>query len=148
MERPETDHSVATKKQEANAMSAVDAYSPEEAVHFATKMFKRRCEGWGDETNALEEVSGWCGMSPRSFKRLIKGQTKDLSLRFYRRIRGAYLDFNLRLISQLQNEVKALEETHGNAPVADIAASLEAIEAEVRAAKSIIKKHPKPANQR
>lgn len=139
MTRLETDTLVATKKPEANAMSAVDAYSPEEAIHFASKMFKRRCEGWGDETQALEEVSGWCGMTPRSFKRLMKGDFKDLGLRTYRKVRGAYLDFNQRLLAQIQHEIKALEEIHGHAPVADIATSLEAIEAQIRAEKAAIK---------
>lgn len=136
------------EKQAKAKMSVVDAFSPEEAIHFASKMYKRRCEGWGDETQALEDVAGWCGMSPRSFKRLMKGETKDIGLRLYRKVRGAFLDYNLRLILQLQNEVKAIEEAHGHAPVADIAAKVSALEAEARAAKAIIKSHPRPANQR
>ncbi|WP_037076125.1 hypothetical protein [Neorhizobium vignae] len=149
MKWSETHHLAATNNSKAKAtMSAVDAFSPEEAQLFAEKMFRRRCEGWGDETQALDEVSGWCGMSPRSFKRLMKGEFKDFGLRSYRRVRGAFLDFNLRLIHQLQNEVKAVEEAHGHAPVADIAAKLEALEAEARAAKARVKTYPKPANQR
>lgn len=149
MKWTETNQSVATTKTEAKAkMSVVDAFSPEEAMLFAQKMFERRCTGWGDETDALDEVSRWCGMSPRSFKRLMKGDFKDFGLRPYRRVRAAFINFNLRLVAQLQNEVKEIEEAHGHVPVADIAASLEALEAEMRAAKRIITTHPKPANQR
>lgn len=149
MKWSETNNSSATGKTEAKAqMYAVDAFSPEEASSFAKTMFKRRCEGWGDETQALEEVSGWCGLSPRSFKRLMKGETKDVGIGLYRRVRMAYLNYTLRLIAQLQNEVKTIEEVHGHAAVGDIMASVEALEAKARAAKEIQIQHPRPANRR
>lgn len=149
MKWSETHQSEDATQTEAKAeMSAVSAFSPEEAIHFATSMFRRRCEGWGDEGQALDDVSKLCGMSPRSFKRLMKGETKDIGLRLYRKVRGAYLDFNHRLILQLQNEIRAVEEAHGHAPVSDIAADVAALESQVRAAKAVIKTHPRAANTR
>lgn len=118
-------------------MSVVDAFSPEEATMFARKMFERESTGWGDEERALKKVARRCGMTASSFKRLIKGQRKVIDGRLIGRIRGSYLDFCLSLITQLQDEVKAIEEVHGHAAVADILADVEALEAKARSAKAI-----------
>jgi len=118
-------------------MSAVDAIGLERAAQYATKMFQRRVAGWGDEDRALAEVSGWCGMSPRSFKRLMKGQTKDVGLGLFGRVRSAYLNYCLSLIRQLKHEVEIDEEIYGHAALGDIIADVEALEAKALAAKAI-----------
>lgn len=120
-------------------MSVVDAYSPEEAVLIARKMFERECSGWGDEERAIEKLARQCGISAVSFKRLMKGQRKIFDIGLCNRIRSVYINFCLALISQLQHEVKVIEEVHGHAAVSDILADVEALEAKARAAKEQIK---------
>lgn len=116
----------------------VDAYSPEEAVLIAKKMFERECSGWGDEERAITKLARQCGISAVSFKRLMKGQRKVFDIGLCNRIRFAYMNFCLSLISQLQHEVKAIEEVHGHAAVSDILADVEALEQKARAAKAKI----------
>jgi AraC-like DNA-binding protein len=136
MKLSETRQSAANNN-EAKAMYAVHAIDPERAAEYADRMYRRRVEGWGDEERALEEVSRWCGMSPRSFKRLMKGQFKDPTLRMFGRVRSAYLDYCLRLINELKHEVQTDEEIYGHAAVGDIIADVEALQAKALAAKAI-----------
>ncbi|MGR9413141.1 hypothetical protein [Rhizobium leguminosarum] len=132
----ETQHSVSKLKagNEAKAMSFVDAYSPEEAVLIAKKMFERECSGWGDEERAMKKLARQCGISAVSFKRLMKGQRKTFDVGLCNRIRVTYKNFCLSLISQLLHEVKVIEEVHGHAAVSDILADVEALEEKARAA--------------
>lgn len=124
---------------EAKAMSLVDAYSPEEARIVAEKMFRRECDGWGDETRALEKVARQCGMTAVSFKRLIKGKRKGVDLKLSRRIRLAYLNLCHSLMAQLQNDIKAIEEAYGHDAVADFIDEVEDLDARVRVAKAAAK---------
>jgi hypothetical protein len=128
MTRRETHHSVATK-QEANAMSAVNAFSPERAAEYAEQMFELRCKGWGDETRALEDIARKCGMSARALKRVIKRETKDIGVITFGRIHKAYVTFCLSLIDQLNNKIERAEREHGKDAFADIAADVEALQA-------------------
>ncbi|MFP5078280.1 hypothetical protein ACLE20_13310 [Rhizobium sp. YIM 134829] len=114
-------------------MSIADFYSPERAAHYAERMFKRRVEGWGDETRALEDVAGWCRLSARSLKRIIKRETKVIGVETLGRIHQAYVNFNLRLIAELKHELKMEEEIYGHAALADLINEVEALEAKASA---------------
>jgi hypothetical protein len=132
----ETDQHVAAKKKAAD-MYRVEAITPEHTRQYAVKMYELRYRGWGDETRALEEVARWCGMTPRSLKRLIKGETKEPGLSVFNRVRSAYLGYCDRLITKLQNEVHADLERYGpDASLASIADELEALETKVQQAKA------------
>lgn len=113
----------------------IDAFSPEEARLLANKMYRHESAGWGDEERALSKVARQCGMSAISFKRLMKGQRKGVDVGLSKRIRLAYLNLCNSLIAQLQNDVKAIEETHGHDAVADFKDNVDDLAAQVRAAK-------------
>jgi hypothetical protein len=138
MERTETHHSVFEFKagEEAKAMSLVDAYSPEEAMTVARKMYQRECSGWGDEERALKKVARQCGMTASSFKRLMKGQRKAVDVLLCKKIRLAYLSFCHSLMAQLQNDIRAIEEEHGHDAVSDIMDEVEDLDARISAAKA------------
>lgn len=131
----ETQHLVKART-EAKIMYLVDAYSPERAAEYAEKMVQRRTKGWGDETNALGEVSRWCGMSAISLKRLIKRETKTINSLTFGRIRGAYLDYCARQISELQHEIEVEKaRIGGDDTFADLAAEAELLAAKVERAR-------------
>lgn len=117
-------------------MYLVDAYSPERAAEYAEKMVQRRTKGWGDEANALSEVSRWCGMSAISLKRLIKRETKTINSLTFGRIRGAYLDYCARQIAELQHEIEVEKaRIGGNETFEDLAAEAEVLAAKVERAR-------------
>lgn len=119
-------------------MYAVDAFSPEEATQFAQKMFERECKGWGDEERAIKKLARQCGLSAISFKRLMKGKRKVFDILLCTKIRTAYLNLCLSLISQLQHDIRTIEEVHGHEVVSGILADVEALEAKTKAAKARI----------
>lgn len=125
---------------EAKAMSVVDAYSPEEAMLVAKKMFQRECAGWGDEERALTKLARQCGMTAISFKRLMKGQRKVVDVLLCKRLRLAYLSLCHNLMTQLQNDIQAIEEAYGHDAVADFMDEVEGLDAKVRAAKAAAKR--------
>lgn len=117
-------------------MSVVDAYSPEEAMLVAKKMFQRECAGWGDEDRALTKLARQCGMSAISYKRLMKGQRKVVDVVLFKRLRVAYLTLCRNLITQLENDIQAMEGAHGHAAVVDLIEEVEGLGAKVRAAEA------------
>lgn len=119
-------------------MSVVDAFSPEEAIIFARKMFKRECEGWGDEERALDILARRCGLSAISYKRLMNGKRKTVDGRLILRIRQTYFNFCLSLMKQLHHEAMKIGEVHGYDAVESILADVEALEAKTRAEKEKI----------
>lgn len=138
MRRQETEQtrSEFEKGNGAKTMSLVDAYSPEEAMTVAKKMFQRECSGWGDEERALDKVARQCGMTAISFKRLMKGQRKAVDVLLCKRIRLAYLSLCHTLMAQLQNDIRAIEEAHGHDAVADIIDEVEGLGARISVAKA------------
>ncbi|MCJ8518987.1 hypothetical protein ABID21_001892 [Pseudorhizobium tarimense] len=137
MARTETHQPVETKQAGAKAMSAVDSFSlDDETRAYARKLFKRRVEGWGDEARALEECASWTGMTPRSFKRLITGETKQAGT-FFSRVRKGYLDYCARKVAELQNEIQAEKARYGNVRIGDLDHEVEALVAKVEAARAV-----------
>ncbi|MGV2071646.1 hypothetical protein ACQZ4Z_12910 [Agrobacterium vitis] len=137
MKWTKTHQVVATKKTGSKAMSVVDALSlDDETRAYARKLFKRRVEGWGDEGRALEECAGWTGMTPRSFKRLISGETKQAGT-FFSRVRKAYLDYCARKVAELQNEIQAEKARYGNVRVGDLDHEVEVLVAKIEAARAV-----------
>lgn len=135
----ETDQSTVSAKSEAKRMSVVDAFSPEAAAEYARRIYRRKYQSWGDEAKALEEMSFTCGLTPRSLKRLMKGETKDPGLRVFGRIRKAYLDFCARQLAELQTELAADRERFGDAAFADLDQEVEALADKVRRAREATK---------
>lgn len=137
MAQTKTDQSVAAKKTGPKAMSAVDALSlDDETRAYARKLFKRRVEGWGDEGSALEECARWTGMTPRSFKRLITGETKQAGT-FFSRVRKGYLDYCARKVAELQNEIQEEKARYGNVRIGNLDQEIEALVAKVDAARAV-----------
>lgn len=134
MKRRETHHLV-TDVNEAKAMYSVDAIGPNRAKDYAKKLFELRCRGWGDEDSTLKDVSTWSGLSPRSFKRLMTGETKDPSVRMFAGVRAAYLNYCHKLVSRLQHEIEIEKEIHGDVAFEDIGAEVDLLARKIEAAK-------------
>lgn len=137
MARTETHQSVATEQSGAKAMSAVDAFSlDDETRAYARKLFKRRVEGWGDEARALEDCASLTGMSARSFKRVMTGETKNPSS-FFSRMRKGYLDYCARAAAELQNEIAAEKARYGDVRIGDLDQEIEALVAKIDRARGV-----------
>ena len=117
-------------------MSSVDAFTPEMTAAYARKMVERESRGNGDQFNALDRVGRRCGMTARSLRRLINGETKDPGVSVFARVRAAYLDFCARQIAELQHEIEVEKaRIGGDETFADLAAEAEVLAAKVEKAK-------------
>lgn len=117
-------------------MSTVDAFTPEMTAAYARKMVERESRGNGDQLNALERVGRRCGMTARSLRRLINGETKDPGVSVFARVRSAYLDFCAKQIAELQHEIEVEKaRIGGDDTFADLAAEAEVLAAKVERAR-------------
>jgi hypothetical protein len=117
-------------------MSTVDAFTPEMTAAYARKMVERESRGNGDQLNALERVGRRCGMTARSLRRLINGETKDPGLSVFARVRSAYLDYCARQIAELQHEIEVEKaRIGGDDTFADLAAEAEVLAAKIERAR-------------
>lgn len=117
-------------------MSTVDAFTPEMTAAYARKMVERESRGNGDQLNALDRVGRRCGMTARSLRRLINGETKDPGLSVFARVRSAYLDYCARQIAELQHEIEVEKaRIGGDDTFADLAAEAELLAAKVERAR-------------
>ncbi|MDO9417003.1 hypothetical protein [Pararhizobium sp.] len=116
-------------------MSSVEAFSPDLAAAYARKMIERESRGNGDQLNAMERVGRRCGLTARSLRRLVNGETKDPSISVFGRVRAAYLDHCARQIAELQNEIETEKLRFGNDHFQDLAAEAEALATKIRSAK-------------
>lgn len=119
----------------AKAMSSVTAFNPDLAAVYARKMVERESRGNGDQMNALERVGRHCGMTARSLRRLLNGETRDPGVAVFGRIRAAYLDLCARQIAALQHELEIEKARIGDASLEDIGREVEALAERVRQAK-------------
>ena len=119
----------------AKTMSSVDAFTPDVAAAYARKMVERETRGNGDQMNALERVGRRCGMTARSLRRLLNGETRDPGIAVFGRIRAAYLDLCARQIAELQHELEIEKARIGDASLEDIGREVEALAQKVRQAK-------------
>ncbi|MBB3521079.1 hypothetical protein [Rhizobium sp. BK456] len=119
----------------ANTMSSVDAFTPDLAAVYARKMVERESRGNGDQMNALERVGRRCGMTARSLRRLLNGETRDPGIAVFGRIRAAYLDLCARQIAALQHELEIEKARNADASLEDIGREVEALAEKVRQAK-------------
>lgn len=117
-------------------MSTVDAFTPEMTAAYARKMVERESRGNGDQLNAMDRVGRRCGMTARSLRRLINGETKDPGVSVFARVRAAYLDYCARQIAELQHEIEVEKaRIGGNETFDDLAAEAEVLAAKVEKAK-------------
>lgn len=116
-------------------MSAVDAFSPEKAAEFAQGTYRLWYGGWGDEGRVLEKMSRETGMSARSLKRLMKGETKDVKSRIFGKIYSMYLRAVERQIGHLQHEIENQRARYGDAHVESVETKAAALDQELAARK-------------
>ena len=124
------------ERNKGKAMAYVETFSPPGAREYAEKFFSLRLRGRGDKTDALEDVAEMSSMSPRSFERLLRGETKNPGERLRDRIRIAYLSYCEKLIERLQHEVEIEKKVHGDAALGDIGDEVAALVEKIQAAKS------------
>lgn len=133
----ETDQFVVTQNAGTEEMYAVDAFSPdEEARRYATKLFKGVSGGWGEEMQTLEECARLTATTPRSFKRIVSGETKSPA-KFFGRIRKGYLDWCARQVAQLQADIEAEKARYGNVRIGDLDEEVSVLAERVAAARAI-----------
>jgi hypothetical protein len=118
----------------AKTMSSVE-FTPEMTAAYARKMVERESRGNGDQLNALERVGRRCGMTARSVRRLINGETKDPSVSVFSKVRSAYLEYCARQIAELQNEIETEKARTGGDTFEDLGAEAEALAAKIEAAR-------------
>lgn len=117
-------------------MSTVDAFTPEMTAAYARKMVERESRGNGGQLNAMDRVGRRCGMTARSLRRLINGETKDPGVSVFARVRAAYLDYCARQIAELQHEIEVEKaRIGGNETFEDLAAEAEVLAAKVERAR-------------
>lgn len=126
---------ITKSENKAKTMSSVDALNPDLAVKYARKMVERESRGNGDQMNALERVGRRCGMTARSLRRLLNGETRDPGIAVFGRIRAAYLDLCQRQISELQHEIEIEKARFGDASFEDLDREVEALAEKLRQAK-------------
>lgn len=126
---------ITKSENKAKTMSSVDALSPDLAAKYARKMVERESRGNGDQMNALERVGRHCGMTARSLRRLLNGETRDPGIAVFGRIRAAYLDLCQRQITELQHEIEIEKARFGDASFEDLDREVEALAQKVRQAK-------------
>lgn len=136
MKRLETYQKLTTKKAGMKTVSLVNFSLDEETRRYANKLFELRVKRWGDESEALEECAGWSGMSARSFKRLMDGETKKASA-FFGRIRKGYLDYVARKAAELLAVIEEEKGRYGNVRIGDLDKEMEALVAKIEAARAI-----------
>lgn len=116
----------------AKSMSSVNVFSPDIAAQYARKMIERETRGNGDQMNALERVGRRCGMTARTLRRLVNGETRDPGIAVFGRIRAAYLDYCARQIAELQAEIAVEKARFGDEHLGNLEAEAEALASKVR----------------
>lgn len=127
------------KTRQATKMSYVDAFTPQTAATYARRMVERETRGNGDQMNALERVGRKCGLTARSLRRLISGETKDPGISVFSRVRAAYLEYCARQIAELQHELEMEKERTADALDEDLLAQVQSLAEKVAKAKGRMK---------
>lgn len=135
MENTSPEVTIRKSENKANTMSSVPPFSPDLAAVYARKMVERESRGNGDQMNALERVGRRCGMTARSLRRLLNGETRDPGIAVFGRIRAAYLDLCARQIAALQHELEIEKARNADASLEDIGREVEALMDKVQAAR-------------
>lgn len=142
MKSQENEHLISTGKK-GKQMSAVNAFSPDDARAYAKNLFQMKVKGWGDEARALEDCASVSRMTPIGFKRLMNGKTKDITLGVFGRVRKAYLDHCARKAAELLAIVEAEKARDKNVHIGDLDQQVSSLVARIEAARSIEIKAPK-----
>lgn len=120
-------------------MTNVDAFSLGiTARKYARKMVELESRGNGDQLNAMERVGSDCGMTARSIRRLINGETKDPGVSVFARIYQAYLDLCERHIEKLTRELEDSKQGISDAAFADFDSEIASLRQRLNAAKERI----------
>lgn len=85
---------------EVHGMSSVDA------SQFVRRMVQRESRGPGDIEGAMQRLEARYGIGFWQLAHLRSGRAKTVDVSLYARIRGAYLDYCQRLVSNLQHEIE------------------------------------------
>lgn len=103
---------------------------------YAKKLFELRNRGWGDGTDAVEACAKMAGMSPRSFKRLMDGDTKNASS-FFGNVRKAYLNYCAQMATKLQADIESERGKYGDVRIGDLADQVAALAQRIEAARAV-----------
>lgn len=120
-------------------MTNVGAFSLGNAARkYARKMVELESRGNGDQLNAMQRVGSDCGMTSRSIRRLINGETKDPGVSIFARVYAAYLEVCERHIQKLTRELEESKQGLSDAAFADFDTEIASLRKKLNAAKERI----------
>lgn len=125
---------VNSAEKKAKAMGGVAVLGPDMPAAYVRKMIEMETRGNGDQMNAIERVSRDVGMSPRSVRRLVNGET-DPGMKLFARIHKAYLDKCARMAAALLHQIEVEKARFGSEHFEDIGAEALALRAKIEARK-------------
>lgn len=108
-------------------------WTVDEIRQYARKMIERESRGNG-QMNALIRIGALCSMQPRSLRRLINGENKDVLIRDAGNILAAYQTHLSSQISQFQSELEAVQARLDAMSIGPIGEEIEALSEKLRLA--------------
>lgn len=118
-------------------MSSIPVLGPDLPASYVRKMIEMESRGNGDQLNAMERVGRDIGVSARSIRRLVSGET-DPGMKLFTRIHRAYLDKCARMAAALLNQIEIEKARFGSEHFEDIGAEALALRAKIEARKERI----------
>lgn len=95
-----------TDSKKGNGMSVVEDQYPSQTAMYGAKLLDLLSTFNSGRGGAKREASRLCGLSERSFERLISGDTKSPSERILFRVRDAYVRSCQRAAMRLEEDIK------------------------------------------
>lgn len=115
-------------------MSSVPVLGPDLPAAYVRKMIEMESRGNGDQLNAMERVGRDIGISARSIRRLVSGET-DPGMKLFTRIHRAYVDKCSRMAAALLHQIEIEKARFGSEHFEDIGAEALALRAKIEARK-------------
>lgn len=110
------------------------AFTIDTAVQYANRIVALEMAG-GDLPAALTRLERRYGLGRRALEHLRLGRAKTCEIGLFGRLRAAYLDQCERHLRRLEAEIAQLNAVGGDHAVPDIAAEVDRLGAQIRAAK-------------
>ena len=118
---------------EVHGMSSVDA------TNYVRRMVQRESRGPGDIDSAMQRLEARYGIGFWQLSHIRSGKAKTVDVSLFARIRGAYLDYCQRLVSNLQHEIAVQEALCADDTLEDLEIEAKALAARIAAKKARMK---------
>lgn len=132
--RKTSDRILSNENNTGKTMSSVPVLGPDLPAAYVRKMIEMESRGNGDQLNAMERVGRDIGISARSIRRLVSGET-DPGMKLFTRIHRAYVDKCSRMAAALLHQIEIEKARFGSEHFEDIGAEALALRAKIEARK-------------